>query len=92
MYSGPSKISVFEYSFYKPAKTSLDICVNENDVVEEIPSDNIYFANVLLPGDKLLKISGDDGRCYTITHIRQKQPNWIFFTYGWKKITFSRQK
>ena len=90
MDSGPYKKSVMEITFYKQPKTSIDILVDENDIVEGIPFHNRFFANVLQPGDKLLKISGQDGRSYSMNYIRQKQPNWIYFTFGWKTITFSR--
>ena len=86
---GPYKNKKIEVVFYKKAKTSLGLVVDPFNVVEHL-SDPL-FSTQIFPGDKLVAISGADGRYYTIEYLLKKQPAWLFFTFGWKKLILMRK-
>ena len=86
---GPHKSNKVEVVFYKQAKTGLGLVVDKFNVVDYLSSP--LFLNQVFPGDKLLAIYGADGRYYTIEYLLQKQPSWLFFTFGWKKLLLMRK-
>ena len=88
---GPSKKQIIQLIFLKHSKTHIGINFDLNGTVLNTPENGTYFANILQPGDCILKISGADGRSYEFDYILKKNPAWLYFTFGEKTLTFTRK-
>ena len=92
MDSGPYKLVSFEYSFYKSPKSHIPIKLNQDGIICEI-GDGSFLLDCLCIGDKILKVSGDDNRAYTVDQILKNATSrtWLFLTGGIKTFHMQRK-
>ena len=92
MDSGPYKMLTFQFAFYKTPNSHLPIKINEDGIICEIQSDS-FLMEYLCIGDRIIKVSGDDRRTYTVEEILKNASsrNWLFFTGGIKTFHMQRK-
>lgn len=92
MDSGPYKLVSFEFSFYKHPNSHLPVKINEDGTICEL-DDGGFLLDYLCIGDRILKVSGDDKRTYTVDQIFKNASSrrWLFITGGIKTFHMQRK-